>query len=67
MSDGDGPGLRDLLNMGITLGLYVAFGLAVGLFADHLLDTSPAFVLTGIAVGVVGASLHVYKLLRRYL
>lgn len=53
--------------MGITLGLYVALGLAAGLIADHVLDTSPAFVLTGIAVGVVGASLHVYKLMRRFL
>lgn len=59
--------MRDLLDMGIALGLYVAFGLAMGLFADHLLDTSPLFVLTGIAVGVGGASIHVYKLMRRYL
>lgn len=62
--------MRNLLDMGIALGLYVAFGLSAGLFADHLLDTSPVFVLTGIAVGVcavVGASIHVYKLMRRYL
>ena len=53
--------------MGMTLGLYVAIGLAAGLLADHVLHTSPGFVLTGLALGVAGASLHVYALLRRYL
>ncbi|MDQ4117564.1 MAG: AtpZ/AtpI family protein [Actinomycetota bacterium] len=67
MSDGGGPGLRDLLNMGMTLGLYVAIGLAAGLFADHVLDTAPLFVLVGIALGVVGAAAHVYRLLRRFM
>lgn len=67
MSDGGGPGIRDLLDVGVTLGLYVAFGLLAGLFADHLLHSSPLFVLVGSALGVVGASLHVYKLLRRFM
>ncbi|TCK20717.1 AtpZ/AtpI family protein [Pseudonocardia endophytica] len=67
MPDGDGPGLRDLLNMGMTLGLYVAIGLAAGLFADHVLDTTPVFVLVGIALGIVGATVHVYRLLRRFM
>lgn len=67
MPDGGGPGLRDLLNMGITLGLYVALGTALGLLADHLLGTAPVFVLIGVGVGVGGAVLHVYALLRRYL
>lgn len=67
MPDGGGPGLRDLLNMGITLGLYVAIGLTAGLVGDHVFDTRPVFVLTGLALGVIGASLHVYVLLRRYM
>ena len=67
MSDGGGPSIRDLLDMGFSLGLYVALGLLAGLFADHLLDTSPLFVLVGLVIGVVGASLHVYKLLRRFM
>ena len=67
MSDGGGPGLRDLLNMGLTLGLYVAIGLALGLVADHVLNTTPVFVLVGIALGVVGATAHVYRLLRRFM
>ena len=67
MSDGGGPDLRDLLNMGLTLGLYVAIGLAAGLFADHVLDTTPLFVLAGIALGIVGATVHVYQLLRRFM
>lgn len=67
MSGGGGPDLRDLLNMGLTLGLYVSVGLAAGLLADHVLDTTPLFVLVGIALGVVGATAHVYRLLRRYM
>lgn len=67
MSDGGGPDLRDLLNMGLTLGLYVAVGLALGLVADHVLDTTPIFVLVGIALGVGGAAAHVYRLLRRFM
>lgn len=67
MPDGGGPGLRDLLNMGVTLGLYVAIGLAAGLFADHVLDTTPLFVLVGIALGIAGATAHVYRLLRRFM
>lgn len=53
--------------MGITLGLYVAVGLAAGLFADHVFDTTPLFVLVGIALGVIGATAHVYRLLRRFM
>lgn len=64
---GGGPDLRDLLNLGITLGLYVALGLGAGLLADHLLGTTPVLVLVGLVLGVSGASVHVYKLLRRYM
>jgi F0F1-type ATP synthase assembly protein I len=53
--------------MGIMLGLYVAVGLAAGLFADHVFDTTPLFVLVGIALGVIGATAHVYRLLRRFM
>lgn len=67
MPDGGGPGLRDLLNMGIVLGLYVALGLAAGLITDNVLDTTPVFVLVGIALGIVGATAHVYRLLRRFM
>jgi len=67
VSDGGGPDLRDLLTMGVTLGLYVALGLCLGLVADHVLDTTPLFVLVGIALGIVGAAAHVYRLLRRYM
>ena len=67
MPDSGGPGLGDLLNMGITTGLCVAVGLALGLVADHFLGTTPVLLLVGIALGVGGATSYVYALLRRYL
>jgi F0F1-type ATP synthase assembly protein I len=53
----DGAGLRgrDLLGLGGLLVGAVVGGLVIGLLVDAALDTSPLFVLLGIAAGIVAA------------
>ena len=46
-------GARDLIGLGGALVAAVVGGLVVGLVLDNALGTSPAFVLVGIAVGIV--------------
>lgn len=53
----DSAGLRgrDLLGLGGFLVAAVVGGLVIGLFLDAAFDTSPLFVLLGIAAGIVAA------------
>jgi F0F1-type ATP synthase assembly protein I len=53
----DSAGLRgrDLLGLGGFLVAAVVGGLVIGLFLDAAFDTSPLFVLLGIAVGILAA------------
>ena len=63
---GDGPGLGDLLSMGVTLALCVVAGFGLGWLVDLGTGTFPAFALVGLALGFVMASLYAYKLFKRY-
>lgn len=65
----DGPSLggRDLITLGGLLVGCVVFGMAVGEALDLWLDTSPAFVLTGTALGVVAAGLGFWLRIRSFL
>jgi F0F1-type ATP synthase assembly protein I len=51
---------------GVVAGVLVA-GLALGWWIDRLFDTSPIFVLVGIALGIAGGIWHTIVRLRRYL
>jgi len=63
---GDGPGLGDLLSMGVTLALCVAAGFGLGWVADQFVGSFPAFALVGLVLGFGLAALYVYKLFKRY-
>jgi F0F1-type ATP synthase assembly protein I len=63
---GDGPGLGDLLSMGVTLALCVAAGFGLGWLADQVVGSFPAFALVGLLLGFAMASLYAYKLFKRY-
>jgi F0F1-type ATP synthase assembly protein I len=65
MSTG-GPGLGDLLSMGVTLASCVVVGFGLGWLVDRVTGTSPAFALVGLALGVVAACAYCYKLFKRY-
>ena len=49
-------GARDLIGLGGVLVGAVVGGMVLGLLADNLFDTSPAFVLVGIALGIVAGA-----------
>ncbi|MCW2631450.1 MAG: hypothetical protein JWR88_412 [Pseudonocardia sp.] len=65
--DGDGPGISDLVTMGIALAacLVVFFGL--GWLVDLRLGTFPGFALVGLLVGIVVAGFYFYKQSKRFM
>jgi F0F1-type ATP synthase assembly protein I len=56
-----------LLGIGAVVAGVLVAGLAVGWWVDGLLDTSPIFVLVGIALGIAGGIWHTVVRLRSYL
>jgi F0F1-type ATP synthase assembly protein I len=44
---------RDLIGLGGLLAAAVIAGLVIGLVVDELAGTEPAFVLVGIAIGII--------------
>lgn len=64
---GSGPDLGDLLGMGVALAACLVVGFGLGWLIDSLADTSPAFVLVGLLLGIVGAGAYTVSLFRKYL
>lgn len=62
-----GPGLGDLLSMGMALALCVAAGFGLGWLVDQPMGTFPVFALVGLLLGVVMACLYTYKLFKRFM
>jgi F0F1-type ATP synthase assembly protein I len=56
-----------LLGIGAVVAGVLVAGLAVGWWVDELLNTSPIFVLVGIALGIAGGIWHTVVRLRSYL
>jgi F0F1-type ATP synthase assembly protein I len=61
------PGVVAFLSMGLAAAVCVAIGLGLGLWVDSLLHTAPAFLLVGLGLGLVVATLSVVKQIRTYL
>ncbi|MDA8379543.1 MAG: hypothetical protein M0020_01720 [Actinomycetota bacterium] len=61
-----GPGLSTLLTMGATTAGCVAAGTGLGIYGDHVLNSSPACTLAGLGVGVVMAVGAVYAQIRKF-
>jgi F0F1-type ATP synthase assembly protein I len=61
-----GPGLGDLLSMGMTLALCVVVGFGLGWLGDLATGTFPLIAMVGLALGVVVAAVYVVKLFKRY-
>jgi F0F1-type ATP synthase assembly protein I len=61
-----GPNLAALLGLGVALAAYLVAGLGLGWLADRSLDTLPIFTLVGLALGIVGACVHVYAQIKTY-
>jgi F0F1-type ATP synthase assembly protein I len=55
------------LGMGLAAAVCVGIGLGLGIWVDSVLHTAPAFLLVGLALGLVVAALSVIKQIRTYL
>ena len=63
----DGPGIRDLLGLGGMLVGCIVAGVAIGLFVDARLGSSPSGVLVGTTLGIVAAGIGFWLRVRVYL
>lgn len=61
-----GSDLATLLGLGVTLAAYLVAGLGLGWLIDSLVDTTPIFLMIGLALGIVGASVHLYALFKKF-
>ncbi|MGH3564827.1 MAG: AtpZ/AtpI family protein [Pseudonocardia sp.] len=53
--------------MGATMATCVIAGFGLGWLIDHPLGTFPGFALAGLAIGIAGASVYVYKLFTKFM
>jgi F0F1-type ATP synthase assembly protein I len=61
------PGAVAFLGMGLSAAVCVGIGLGLGILVDSTLHTAPAFLLVGLALGLVVAAMSVIKQIRTYL
>jgi F0F1-type ATP synthase assembly protein I len=55
------------LGMGLSAAAIVGVFLVLGILVDHALNTAPAFLLVGLALGVATAAVSVVMQIRTYL
>ena len=60
------PSVRDFVGIGSTIAVLVAGGLVLGWFADKRMTTLPLFTLLGLLLGIVAASVYLYRVYRRF-
>lgn len=63
----EGPGIRDLIGLGVTLTAYLAAGFGLGWVVDGLLDSFPIFAFVGLILGIVPAAATVYRSSKKYM
>jgi F0F1-type ATP synthase assembly protein I len=61
------PGGFAFLNMGFSAAVMVALGVLLGLWLDSRFHTSPLFLLLGLALGLLGATMSVIKQIKTFL
>ena len=61
-----GSDLAALLGLGVTLAAYLVVGLGLGWLVDWMVGSRPVFILIGMALGIVGASIHMYSQFKKY-
>lgn len=61
------PGLQDLLQMGAISGAMIGIGVFVGYLLDRAAGTSPLLTFLGLALGILGAAVGCYVVIRPYL
>lgn len=63
----DGPDLRDLLSLGVTLASCVLVGFGLGWAVDQPFRTFPGFALAGLGLGIVAACALIYRQFKKFL
>lgn len=64
---GRAPRAGQLIGMGSSIVGFVVLGLVLGWWADNALDTTPVFILIGLALGVLGAIVSSVMQFRTYM
>lgn len=62
-----GPGLGELIGLGLTAGLLVAFGVGGGYWIGQVTGAGVTITFVGLGVGVAIALVAMYARIRRYL
>jgi F0F1-type ATP synthase assembly protein I len=60
------PGWSTLLGIGLTTAVILVACFAIGWLLDRAMDTSPAMVLVGLAVGIVVGGVYTVQQMRRF-
>ena len=64
---GRAPRAGQLIGMGSSIVGFVVLGLVFGWWADNAFDTTPVFILIGLALGVLGAIVSSVMQFRTYM
>lgn len=67
MDQRNGPELTTLLGLGAATAAILVVGLGLGWLVDQLMGTLPVFILVGLALGIVGASVYIYTKFKTFL
>ncbi len=67
MEERNGPELATLLGLGAATAAILLVGLGLGWLVDQVVHSVPAFTLAGLALGIVGAGVHMYTKFTKFL
>ena len=60
------PGVGEVLQVGALCGVSIGIGVTVGYLLDGVLGTTPLLVFLGLAVGILGAGVGSYQVIRPF-
>ncbi|MGH3700489.1 MAG: AtpZ/AtpI family protein [Pseudonocardiaceae bacterium] len=63
----NGPELSTLLGLGAATAAILVVGLGLGWLVDQVVGSLPAFTLSGLALGIVGAGVYIYTKFTKFL
>lgn len=67
MDQRNGPELTTLLGLGAATAAIIVLGLGLGWLVDRVVNTFPAFIMVGLALGIVGAGVYIYTKFKTFL